>query len=61
MVKSKSKLKFIDLPIDDPLKRRPDIALANDILEWEPEVSLEKGLRKTLKWFKSVMEYQYEN
>lgn len=57
MAESKSKLKFIDLPIDDPLKRKPDIALANKILEWKPAVGLEEGLRKTLKWFKSFMDY----
>lgn len=58
---SKSKLKFIDLPIDDPLKRRPDISLAYETLGWKPSVKLEEGLEKTLEWFKSLQSNKINN
>jgi len=40
---------------DDPQRRRPDITRARRILEWEPKVSLEDGLRKTIAYFRSIM------
>ncbi len=44
------------LPADDPLQRKPVISLANKELNWEPKISLEKGLEKTIKWFKDNLE-----
>ena len=46
---SKSKIAFEPLPVDDPQVRRPDITRAREILGWEPEVSLNDGLRKTIE------------
>ncbi len=43
------------LPVDDPLQRRPDITLAREKLKWEPKVSLEEGLRKTIEYFDSLL------
>lgn len=40
------------LPQDDPLQRRPDIRLAEQLLQWKPEISLEEGLEKTISYFK---------
>ena len=51
ITKSKSKLVFKELPEDDPLKRKPDISLAKEKLDWEPKVELEQGLKKTIDWF----------
>jgi dTDP-glucose 4,6-dehydratase len=48
---SKSKITYKPLPQDDPKQRRPDITLARKLLEWEPKVKLEDGLRKTLNYF----------
>ncbi len=48
---SKSEIIFKDLPLDDPLKRKPDIALARNELSWKPEISLEQGLKKTVAYF----------
>ena len=48
---SKSKIVYHDLPVDDPLVRRPDITKARDILKWEPKVKLDDGLIKTIEWF----------
>ncbi|HEX2043694.1 MAG TPA: UDP-glucuronic acid decarboxylase family protein [Acidimicrobiales bacterium] len=48
-----SDLTFEPLPTDDPTQRRPDIALARDLLGWEPEVKLADGLARTAAWFRS--------
>ncbi len=45
---SSSEIVFEALPIDDPKQRRPDIALAKDLLGWSPEVALGEGLRRTI-------------
>ncbi len=42
------------LPEDDPLKRKPDITKAKQLLDWEPRVSLEEGLQKTIAYFRNV-------
>lgn len=49
---SKSKIIFQPLPMDDPKQRRPDISKAKKLLDWEPKVGLEDGLRMTIEWFK---------
>ncbi len=51
-----SKIIFQELPEDDPKQRRPDITKARKILNWEPKVSLEQGLIKTIQYFKGVLE-----
>ncbi|WP_124979057.1 UDP-glucuronic acid decarboxylase family protein [Nonlabens xiamenensis] len=48
------KLIFKDLPQDDPMKRKPDISLAKKLLDWEPKVSREEGMRRTFEYFKSL-------
>ncbi|MFH0759131.1 MAG: UDP-glucuronic acid decarboxylase family protein [Bacteroidota bacterium] len=49
---SRSKLTFLPLPQDDPVQRKPDITLANRILNgWNPQVDLETGLKKTIAYF----------
>ena len=44
---------FNELPQDDPKQRKPSIELAKKILKWEPNEELEKGLIKTIEWFKN--------
>jgi len=51
---SKSEISFKPLPVDDPAKRRPDISRAKKELGWEPKVSFEEGLKKTIDFFKSI-------
>jgi dTDP-glucose 4,6-dehydratase len=53
LTESKSEIQFIDRPVDDPGVRRPDITLANTVLDWSPEVPVEKGLLRTIEWFRS--------
>ncbi|WP_037677972.1 NAD-dependent epimerase/dehydratase family protein [Streptomyces griseus] len=49
---SDSEIRFIERPVDDPAVRCPDITLAHDKLGWEPRVSAEEGLRRTIAWFR---------
>lgn len=52
LTNSKSKLIYKPLPEDDPKRRRPDISKAKQVLKWQPKVSLEEGLLKTIEYFK---------
>ncbi len=52
---SKSKLVFKPLPQDDPRQRKPDITLAKKLLDWEPKVPLEEGLKKTIEYFDKLL------
>ncbi|MFN2379437.1 MAG: UDP-glucuronic acid decarboxylase family protein [Bacteroidales bacterium] len=55
MTGSSSGLMFSPLPQDDPLQRQPDITLALKLLNWQPEISLEEGLKKTIDYFRNNM------
>jgi UDP-glucuronate decarboxylase len=55
MTESKSKIVFRDLPEDDPKQRKPDIGRAKELLNWEPKVGLDEGLRKTIEYFRGVI------
>lgn len=50
---SQSPITFHPLPEDDPLRRRPEVTKAKEILHWEPKTPLEKGLTRTIAWIKS--------
>ena len=52
---SKSKIVFRALPQDDPCRRQPDISLANEKLDWQPVVNLDKGLEKTIEYFDKIL------
>ena len=52
---SGSELSYIDLPVDDPTRRRPDITKARALLGWEPRVGLMEGLKKSLPFFRSKL------
>lgn len=53
---SKSKVIFKPLPQDDPLQRRPDITLAREQLQWQPNINLEQGLKKTIEYFRGSLQ-----
>ena len=52
---SKSSLKYQPLPPDDPLQRKPDISLANQLLNWTPSIDLESGLKETIAYFENLL------
>ena len=53
MTGSTSKIIYKPLPMDDPKVRQPDITRARTLLGWEPKVSLEEGLGRTIEYFKT--------
>ncbi len=55
LTKSGSEIVQRPLPIDDPVKRKPDISLAKEKLDWEPMIHLEEGLKETIEYFKRVI------
>lgn len=52
---SRSRIVHRPMPVDDPTRRCPDIALARDALDWTPRVALEEGLRRTIAWFEQTL------
>jgi len=52
---SSSKIIYKELPSDDPTRRRPDISRAKEILDWEPKIDLDNGLKKTIDYFESEL------
>ncbi len=55
MTGSRSRIIYRPLPQDDPVQRRPDIALAREKLGWEPRTPLSEGLEKTIAYFRKVI------
>ncbi|MGE3622291.1 MAG: UDP-glucuronic acid decarboxylase family protein [Bdellovibrionales bacterium] len=53
---SKSKIVHKPLPADDPRQRKPEVALAEKMLKWKPQVPLEEGLRHTIAYFQTVLD-----
>ena len=53
LTNTKSKIEFKQLPEDDPKTRRPDISKAKKLLKWEPKISLEDGLKRTIGYFRN--------
>jgi UDP-glucuronate decarboxylase len=54
LTKSTSNFTYFPKPLDDPIKRKPNIDKAKQILNWEPKVSLEKGLFESMKHYKEI-------
>jgi len=55
VTKSKSQIVYKPLPVDDPTVRQPDYSLARKLLGWEPRVSLDEGLQRTIGWFQTQL------
>ena len=56
ITESKSHIEFLAQAIDDPKRRKPDIRLAKEKLGWEPRIGLEEGLKKTIQYFRRLIE-----
>jgi UDP-glucuronate decarboxylase len=56
LVGSKSEIKYLDLPQDDPKQRQPNIDLAKSKLDWLPTITLKEGLGYTIKYFKEKLQ-----
>ncbi len=54
LTRSNSSIQYLELPIDDPVRRCPDISKAISNLGWSPEVKLEQGLSETIRFFASI-------
>jgi dTDP-glucose 4,6-dehydratase len=52
---SRSKVAYKPLPVDDPKVRQPDITVARELLGWEPKISLQEGLERTIAYFKEKL------
>jgi UDP-glucuronate decarboxylase len=52
---SDSSVEHLPLPTDDPVRRRPDITLARELLGWEPTVRLDEGLERTVEYFRQTL------
>jgi dTDP-glucose 4,6-dehydratase len=52
---SKSQIRYEPLPQDDPKQRRPDISKAKSLLDWEPKIDLETGLKMSLDYFRQAI------
>ncbi len=53
---SRSEIQFDPLPPDDPVRRRPDIGRARELLDWEPTVDLRTGLARTIEYFDNLLQ-----
>ena len=51
---TKSSKIYQELPSDDPKKRKPDLTRARELLKWEPQINLERGLKSTIEYFKNT-------
>lgn len=52
---SRSDVDFKPLPMDDPVRRKPDITLAREVLGWEPQIDIDLGLQNTINYFKEIV------
>ena len=50
-----SSVVYVDRPVDDPTRRKPDIGLAGELLGWTPEIPLKEGLKETIRYFRTCI------
>jgi dTDP-glucose 4,6-dehydratase len=56
VIGARSEIVFMPLPQDDPLRRRPDITRAQNLLGWSPKIALREGLERSLQYFAACIE-----
>src|SRR5205814_9312027 len=52
---ARSTIDYKPLPVDDPKVRQPDISRAKKVLDWEPKVRFEEGIKKTIEYFRNAL------
>lgn len=55
MTSSRSGIRYMPIPADDPRQRKPDISLARKVLDWQPVTELEAGLGRTIDYFRKIV------
>jgi UDP-glucuronate decarboxylase len=55
LLEKRLQIEFCDLPCDDPERRKPNIDRAKQFLKWEPEIELNEGIKKTIKYFREII------
>ncbi len=55
LTNSNSEIIFKELPMDDPIQRKPDISLAKEKLDWQPIIKIDDGLKETIKYFDKIL------
>ncbi len=55
MTGSRSQVTFEPLPADDPKQRQPDISVAREMLDWQPTIPLDEGLKRTIGYFRNLL------
>ena len=55
LTRSNSKIVDLPLPENDPKLRRPDLTLAEKEIDWQPRISIEDGLLKTIEYFRKIV------
>jgi UDP-glucuronate decarboxylase len=55
LIGSKSRIKYLPLPSDDPKQRQPDISTAQRVLGWSPKCDIKDGLTKTVEYFRELL------
>lgn len=53
LTQSTSKITYQNMPKDDPTRRQPDITKAKELINWEPKIGIETGLKETINWFRN--------
>lgn len=57
LINSNSEIVYKELPKDDPVRRKPDISLAKEKLNWEPKISIDEGLKETINYFRKKLNF----
>ena len=54
LTNSESKIVYKELPQDDPIKRKPDLTLAREILGYSPNISIDEGIKRTMEYYNNM-------
>ena len=55
LINCTGRLTYVELPENDPVRRQPDISLAKKMLDWQPTIQLDAGLKQTIDYFRDIV------